>query len=176
MKLFQFTVITFFLPAILFGLFYFAYLGPSTSAWKQYPGKDLIVHVLSSLTAFSYFTIAAILACVYLPIYIRNEKRFLGSHKNLLSSLPIIEKYMTTCVVAGLLLMSISAITGWFWVWDSLDTQFNPNKWINFIILLLYLVSLLGKLFFNFNRLRFAFTIILCFSYLLWTQLLNVHS
>lgn len=123
-----------------------AALGPDTGHSRFYSG-GLVVHILLALLAYSIFTLAALQA-----LLLSRQINALKTHHNrgLLHSLPplqIMERLLFEMLWCGFVLLSVSLITGFFFVEDLFAQHLAHKTVLSIAAWLLYAALLAGRAF-----------------------------
>lgn len=121
-----------------------ASLTPATADARPYDG-GLIVHILSSILAYSVFTIAAIQA-----ILVSMQDKQLRKHhtRGIVSALPalqVMEKLLFEMLWTGEILLSISLISGVLFVEDIFAQHLVHKTVLSIIAWVIYAVILWGR-------------------------------
>lgn len=121
-----------------------ASLTPTTALAKPYePG--LIVHILSSILAYSVFTIAAIQALLVNLQDTQLRKHHTRGLVNALPPLQVMEKLLFEMLWTGLALLSVSLVTGVLFVEDIFAQDLVHKTVLSIIAWILYAVILWGR-------------------------------
>ena len=122
-----------------------AAFGPDTGDHRLYPG-GLVIHILLSLLAYSIFTLAALQALVLS----RQEHLLMHHHtRGLIHTLPplqIMERLLFDMLWCGFILLSVSLVTGFFFVEDLFAQHLAHKTILSIIAWLVYAILLAGRL------------------------------
>ncbi len=119
-------------------------IAPATAAAKPYePG--MVVHILSSILAYSIFTIAAIQAVL---LHVQNHHLRKHQTKGLVAALPplqMMERLLFEMLWTGLILLSIALVTGFVFVDDIFAQHLVHKTALSIIAWLIYAIILWGR-------------------------------
>lgn len=121
-----------------------ASMAPATSAPQQYSGGE-IAHILSSILAYSIFSIAALQALV-----LARQNHELKHHhtRGIVRSLPplqLMEQLLFEMVWLGVLLLSLSLLTGLLFLEDIFAQHLVHKTGLSFVAWALYVTLLWGR-------------------------------
>jgi ABC-type uncharacterized transport system permease subunit len=128
---------------------------PVAALPDKFKGAFFSLHIVTSLTAFACFTIAAILSAMYILLFRKLKSK----------DFDIFSAFMI-----------LAPIIGRMWVQQYEDSGMSPRELGIFIVLFFFLSAALGRNFLRFRGVRFAMSVIVGFVLLLLTQVLKVHG
>jgi ABC-type uncharacterized transport system permease subunit len=143
----------------------------------KYRGSFFATHILFSLGSYACYTVAAMVAAIYLILYRKLKNKQFDVFFKKLPSLKKLERLVLWWMMAGCLFMAASSISGWQWVYRRLEPHtMSIQESLIFFVLALYICVLLSRSFLKLRGPRFALGSILGFGVLLITQIFNFHG
>ncbi len=143
---------------------------------EEFRTSFFVFHIVASLSSYACFSMAAILASLYLILHRKLKiKRFDLTFRKL-PPLDKLDKLSATWSMLGSITMVLSAIIGWWWVRHaSLDGMGLTDLSI-YLVLLVFLGAGISRRLFAFRGRRHAKVVLVGFAVLLIINLFGTHG
>lgn len=165
------------LPITLVVLLASFMIQPISDLPAQYRGALFSFHVVTSLSAYASFSVAAILAALHIILFRKLKAKSFDVFFRRLPPLDVLEKNSALWIMMGSVWMGIAAVIGHVWVASQTQVKgMSPAEWFIFLLLVCYVFALAARRFLSFRGVKFSYAVVCGFVYLVLTQVLSIHG
>ncbi len=164
------------LPTALSALMASALLQKDLALPDEFRTPFFVFHIVASLSSYACFSMAAILASLYLILHRKLKlKRFDLTFRKL-PPLEKLDKLSATWSILGSITMILSAIIGWWWVRHASLAGMGLSELSIYLVLLVFLGAGISRRLFAFRGRRHAEVVLIGFAVLLIINLVGTHG
>jgi len=151
-------------------------LGRDFSGIAERPSSWLIFHIVASLVSYASYSLAAILAWLYLLLHRRlKQKRFDLTFRKL-PPLDKLDRLSAWWAALGTLTMILSCIIGFWWILHASVEGMKAREFAIYFVLAVFSFTEISRRAFGWRGKRHAQLVIAGFLILLLTNLLGAHG
>jgi ABC-type uncharacterized transport system permease subunit len=128
-------------PAAICAAAGLAFLGRNLTLSADYRSSWFIFHIVASLAAYAVFSLAAVLAALYLTLHRKLKHKTFDRTFRKLPPLEKLDKLSAMWAFLGTLLMLVSSVIGAWWVRRDTLKGMSPREIGIFVVLAIYLTA-----------------------------------
>ncbi len=135
-----------------------------------------IFHIVASLSSYACFSVATVLASMYLLLYRKLKNKNFDHTFRQLPPLEKLDKLSAIWCLLGSITMTISSLLGWWWVHKGDLRGMSLHEFSIYLVLIVFAGALIARRLIGLRGQRFALIVLLGFFILLAMHLFNVHG
>jgi len=163
-------------PAALCASMALSFLGKDLMLDAEYRSSWFIFHIVASLAAYAAFSLAAVLAALYLTLHRKLKHKDFDVVFRKLPPLEKLDKLSATWSFLGTLLMLASSLIGAWWVRRESLQGMSPREIGIFIVLAIFLFTAASRRMLGWRGRRHAKWVLIGFAALVVANLAGLHG
>ena len=163
-------------PAAVCAIAALSFLGRDLMLDPEYRSSWFIFHIVASLTAYAAFSMAAVLAALYLTLYRKLKYKNFDLTFRKLPPLDKLDKLSATWSFLGTLLMLSSSVIGAWWVRRDSLKGMSPREIGIFLVLALFLFAAVSRRVLGWRGRQHAIWVLIGFGALVLANLAGLHG
>lgn len=163
-------------PAAVCAMAALAFLGRDLMLGANYRSSWFIFHIVASLAAYAAFSLAAVLAALYLTLHRKLKNKTFDITFRKLPPLDRLDKLSAMWAFLGTLLMLVSSIIGAWWVRRDGLHGMSPREIGIFVVLAIFMIAAGARRVLGWRGRRHAIWVLIGFGALLLANLAGLHG